>query len=311
MRVFAFLLFFIILTTQNSYSFSNDRLLTLSTKISASKQDIHFRTPAANSILDWSADTIDYGLDLGINLGGNFFTEIEYKYNEVKAGNSTDDDVENGLNRFSWHGVNGRGNDVKVAITYQNVINNKFSLSPTFGGFYKQFKISTQGGFGDYNGVIVDFSDQSPGNQTDSQYYGVLIGGKAGYKFSKHIAASLKIEYLLPISYKAENIWYGRDPVLSWSLKNSKDSGKGDHGIRAKFDIGFERAGFFQSVKLFGYYELIQIDGLVEIDESIEVINIATGETSSGKIDGRDCVNCLSIGKARHEAFGGGISLEF
>lgn len=307
-----FLTFFVCFLSffQESYAYEDDdTIFTLKTSISASKQDIHFRTPAANSILDWSADTVDYGFEAGIKISGNFAAIIEYEYSEVKAGNSTDDDIENGGNSFSWHGVGGRGNDGAIAITYKNIINNRLLLSPTVGMFYKQFKIHTEGGEGNYNGVIVDLSDLSPGNQTDTSYYGMFFGGKAEYDFSDNVTGSIRVEYMIPFEYKAQNIWYGRNPVLHWSLENSDDTGKGDRGVRVKLDFGFKRLGILSSVRIFGYYEFLGIDGLIENDPAITIIT--QNGVERGSVDGRNCNNCPSIGKSKFEAFGGGISIEF
>ena len=65
------------------------------------------------------------------------------------------------------------------------------------------------------------------------------------------------MEYLLPMRYQADNIWYGRDPDLHWSLRNSKDSSKGDRGVRLKSELGIKISdGFINFIKIFGYFRI-------------------------------------------------------
>ncbi len=304
MKRFSLFLLFFSLFFSSSYGFDSEQRYTIETKIGASKQDVHFRTPGANSILDWSTDTVDYGIDLKVKLIDNFFTNFEYTYSDVKAGNSTDDDVENGFDAFSWHGVHGRINDFKLTFGYRQKIDEKFTITPLVGGFYKEAKVSTENGFGIYEGVFVDFSGVSPGNQTNSKYSGIMLGFDNEYKISNRSKISLRLDYLLPFSYQADNIWYGRDPDLHWTLENSDDTGAGDNGLRVLGNLTIKAAdSFIKNVKFYAYYEIISFSGLIESE--------GQGSTNPFSIDGTNCSNCLSEGKAKFEAFGGGLSLQF
>ncbi len=271
--------------------------LHVSLRVGAAKQSVFIRTTIANSILDWNSDTLDFGTDIRYFFTPKIFTELEYTYSQTKGGSASDDDVENGLGLYSRHGVAGRFNDIKLSTGYEFYKSGSLGISVVGGAFFKEAEVNTKYGVLNYGSGVDNLEN---GNQTNSKYMGLLAGGEIRSKLSKDVKFSFRADYLLPLKYKAENLWYGRTPTLYWTMQNSKDSGQGDFGVRLKSELGFKTGStFIDYVKLYAFYEYIEFEGLIE------------SEANYDDVDGRVCTNCLSVGEAKFEAFGGGVSLEF
>ena len=291
------------LNINTSSAFDSDKPLSLTLKYGASKQDVMYRTPIANSILTWSSDNIDLGTDLEIRLSPEIFANIEYNYSKVKGGSSTDDDIENGYGAFSWHGVNGQTHDVKISLGYKHNYSDKTSIIPLIGIFHKEVEVESSYGSANYES---DFSSFEVLAESVNKYSGVSIGAQLQRKLNNEAKFNLRIDYLIPLIYSSNNIWYGRDPDLYWNMKNSRDYNKGDFGARIKSELGFKVANnaIIDYIKLYAFYEYIQVKGLIEEGgQGSSMPNYA--------IDGRNCSECLSEGVTKFEAFGAGIAVEF
>ncbi len=272
---------------------NNDiRKLETTLRIGAAKQNLGFITPAANSILQWNSDTLDGGLDLKYNFTNNIFTELEYTYSKIKGGSSIDDDITNGGNAYSWHGVDGRANDYKLNFGYKIYNPKPISLYITAGAFYKDVKVSSTDGYLSYS----PFISEGLGAQTNSKYYGAMLGFRLQSKTS-NTKSFIQADALLPLRYEGDQIWYGRDPDLHWRLRNNKNI-HGDYGFRVKGEFGYKvKNSFIQYAKIYTYYERITINGLTETEPTWEVKGGSPGSAVEGQ--------------AQYEAYGAGLALEF
>lgn len=284
-------LFFILCFSANAKE-TNFRKLETTLRIGASDQNVGFDTPVTHSILEWNTETIDFGLDLKYNFSDKTFTMFEYTYSEVKAGQSTDDDINNGAGYYSWHGVEGRVNDYKLKFGYRLVNPGSFSLFATAGLFHKEVETITKDGVLTYN----SYSMQGPGNETNSQFSGLTIGPRFEFK-TENTKNVLQTELLIPLRYKGKQIWYGRDPDLHWELRNNQDNYNGS-GFRLKAEHGYKiKDSFLKYVKLYSYYEEIEVIGLKEIENGVT----SKGGTSATVING----------SVNYKAYGGGLAFEF
>lgn len=262
-----------------------------SLKLGVSSEVIGFDTPAANSILEWNSDTIDIGLDLKFNVSDKIFSELEYSYRKIKGGSSIDDDITNGYGFYSSHGVDGRTNDYKLNFGYKVYDPGMLSLFITTGGFYKDAKVTSTDGVANY-----EYSFEGYSNQTNSKYYGAMLGLKLESK-TTNTKSFLQTDFLIPLRYKGDQIWYKRVPVLHWSLRNNKNI-SGDYGFRIKAEHGYKiKNSFIKYVKLYTYYEEIEFDGLTESEPDW----IVKGGSPDSIVEGN----------AQYKSFGAGIALEF
>jgi hypothetical protein len=278
-------------------------------RIGLSNQNLGFDTPGANSVLYWHQEAKDFGIDLKYNFSPNFFTIFEYTKSKSSSGYSTDDDIGNG------HGVYGRSpkvkgsvDDFKLNFGYKIYsIRENIPLFLTAGGFYKNVKVGDYGGWQISDGSSDNqpgtqaFPNGEKGNYTNSKYAGLMIGSHLEHKTSE-TKDSLQLDFLLPLSYKGDQIWYGRDPDSHWNLKNNKPG----IGYRIKAEHGFKIGDLEKSkkyLKIYGYYEVMKFTGLTETQysNSQDKYYRKKGGTPSG----------VTNGKAKFESFGAGIALEF
>jgi len=261
-------------------------------KLGGSKQIIGFDTPAAHSILEWNSDTIDIGLDLKYNISDKVFGILEYNYSKIKGGSSIDDDITNGDGAYSSHGVDGRTNDYKLNFGYKVYDPGMLSLFTTAGIFYKDAKVTSTDGTANY----APYSFEGYGQQTNSKYYGAMLGLKLESK-TTNTKSFIQADLLIPVRYEGDQIWYGRDPDLYWRLRNNKNI-SGDYGFRIKAEHGYKiKNSFIKYAKLYTYYEEIKFDGLTESEPGWKVKGGSLGSVVEGS--------------AEYKLFGAGIALEF
>jgi len=278
-------------------------------RLGLSNQNFGFDTPNANSVLYWHQEAKDFGIDIKYNFSPNFFTIFEYTKSKSSSGYSTDDDIGN------QGGIYGRSNKVKGSVDDFKLnfgykiysIRENIPLFLTAGGFYKNVKVADYGGWqisdgtdGSSPGTMV-FSNNEKGNYTNSKFAGLMIGSHLEHK-ALETKDSLQFDLLIPLSYKGDQIWYGRDPDSHWNLKNNKPG----IGYRIKAEHGFKIGDLEKSkkyFKIYGYYEVMKFTGLTETQYSNSQEDYY--RTKGGN------PGSVTNGKAKFESFGAGIALEF
>ena len=212
------------------------------------------------------------------------------------GGESTDDDIQNGSGEYSWHGVEGEANDLKLNYGIKMADYHNIKLFLTSGIFYKNIKVITVDGYGKGGsyGSGISFAGRCNGtgrcNYTNTTHIGGMIGIRGE---SKTVRTNyfIQTDFLLPIYYKGKQIWYGRDPDLYWTLESNEYSRK-EYGIRLQAGYGYNiENSFLKNVTVYTYYETINIDGLTEKQGNFTYIS--------------------SRGNTYYDTYGVGVAFEF